>query len=185
MIVQSDVVGVLVLFCCVCACFFSPTPIIVVIFYLEQIFHAFIVPNPPVSSLFDRGASFADTPNRLRNGGRVVQVHVGELLLDGIGSHFGFVMRNRRVKVVGHVGRSNLVVQEINGTKRVEFVIGTIDSMQSSLYKIVVALRIVWNIDIGVLKPVFRGETSNINKCRYVDPSEQHLVFHIIITYHV
>lgn len=50
--------------------------------------------------------------------------------------------------------RSNLMVQKINQSPRIQFIIGTINRMQRTLDKGMILLRIMRNIDIGMLQPM-------------------------------
>ena len=73
---------------------------------------------------------------------------------------------------------TNLVVQKVNDPPWIQFVVGTIDGMQSALDKVVVVGGKVRNIDIRVLKPVKdtnrrRGEITNINDMTRVNPDRQ------------
>jgi hypothetical protein len=82
-------------------------------------------------------------------------VEFGKLFLDGIGSDLGLIMRNGGIEMMGDVGRSNLVMQEINRTPRIHFIVGTINGVQGSLDKVVVVFGKVRNVDICVLKPLY------------------------------
>lgn len=85
-------------------------------------------------------------------------MHFREVLLDGIGGCLGLVVRNRGIKMVGNMGCTNLVVQKVNETKRIELVVRTIDCVQSSLYKVVFVVGKVRNVNIGMLEPEMRFE---------------------------
>ena len=122
--------------------------------YLQLVEQILIVPDPTIASLFHSGASLADPPHSFRDGSRIVQVEFRKVLLDGIRSSLGLVVRNGRVKVVGHVGGANLVVQKINDSPGVHFVVWAINSVQGTLDKVVVVVAIVGHVDISVLQPV-------------------------------
>jgi len=111
-----------------------------ILFFSEQIFHFFIDPDPSITSLLYRRASLADSPYCFRNRCRIIQIKVGEVLLDCIRGRLGLVVWNRRIKVVSHVRRSNFMVQKVNNPPRVQFIVGAIDCMQGALDEVVVVL---------------------------------------------
>lgn len=63
------------------------------------------------------------------------------------------VVGDGRVKVVSNVSCSDFVVQKVNDSPGIQFVVGTVDSVQSTLDKVVVVLRVMGNIDVGMLEP--------------------------------
>jgi len=56
--------------------------------------------------------------------------------------------------MVRNVCCANLVVQEVDESKGVEFVVGTIDCVQCTLHERVVVVGKVRYVDIRVLEPV-------------------------------
>jgi hypothetical protein len=121
--------------------------------FLQQIFQSFVVPDISISSFHDRRASLGNSPYGLRNGSRIVQIQIGEFLLDGIRGRLGLVVGDGRVEMVGYMSRSDFVVQKVNETPGIQFVVGTIDSVEGSLDEVVVVLRKMGNIHVGVLEP--------------------------------
>ena len=51
------------------------------------------------------------------------------------------------------MSRSNLVVEEINNTPWIQFVVWTVNAMQGTLHETVVFVGIVRDVDVGVLEP--------------------------------
>jgi hypothetical protein len=120
---------------------------------LHGVFHTFIVPDPTISSLLNSGATFGNAPNSFIDGCWIVQVEFREILLNGIGGNLGLVVRNGGIEMVRDMGCANLMVQKVNQTPRIHLVIGTINGVQSSLYKVVVVEFEMRNIRVGVLQP--------------------------------
>lgn len=124
--------------------------------FLKQFFYAFVVPHPFIVSFFHSCASLGHSPDGLWDRCRIVKVHFGKALLDGIGSLFCVVMGDRRIKVVGHVGGADFVMQKVNDSPWVELVVGSINGVKSTLDKVVVVLGKVWDVNVGVLQPLTR-----------------------------
>jgi ethanolamine utilization microcompartment shell protein EutS len=62
-------------------------------------------------------------------------------------------MRNGTVKVMSYMSASDFVVEEIDKTPGVKFVVGTVDCVECSLDEVVVVVGEVWNVNVGVLEP--------------------------------
>ena len=92
-------------------------------------------------------------------------MHIGVGLLDGLGGYFGLVVGNRRIEMVGNVRSTNLVVQKVNESPRIELVVGAIDCVQGTLYVGVVVMGKVRNIDVRVLEPA-KFEIDNKSKSK-------------------
>lgn len=120
---------------------------------LHFLFISFVKPHPLVTSLFNGSASLAYSPQRLWNRSRFVQIQLREILLDGFCGNLGIIVRNRGVKMVGHMSGSNLVVQEVNQSPRIKLVVRTINGVQCSLNIGVFIIGKVGNIDISMLQP--------------------------------
>lgn len=134
-------------------------------FFLQQFFHTFVVPYPSVTTFFNTGASLTNTPNSFGDRGRVVQVHVGERVLNGISRSLCLVMWNRRIKVMRDMSRSDLMMQEINQPEWIQFVVRTIDRVKCTLHKVMIIFRKMRNINISMLKPFFGdGRKKNLSK---------------------
>jgi hypothetical protein len=114
---------------------------------------ALIVPYPFVAALFNRRASLADSPQGFGDRSGVIEVIIRVLFLNRISGSLGFVVRDGRIEVVCDVGSTNLMVQEVNGTKRVHLIVGSVNRVQRSLDIGMVFIRKVRNIDIGMLEP--------------------------------
>ena len=56
--------------------------------------------------------------------------------------------------MVRNVCCANLVVQEVNESKGIEFVVRTIDCVQCTLHERVVVVGKVWYVDVRVLEPM-------------------------------
>lgn len=52
------------------------------------------------------------------------------------------------------VSASNLVVEEVNDTPWVQFVVWAVDGVECSLDKVVVIVGEVWDVHVSVLEPV-------------------------------
>ncbi len=131
---------------------------------LHQGLNTIVVPDPFVASLFNTRATLGNSPKSLWDWCWVVQVHFGEVLLDGISGCLGLVVRNRRIEMVGNMCCTNFVVQKVNKSPWIELIVRTIDCVQSSLYKVVFVVGKVRNIDVRVLEPETRFENSKIRK---------------------
>ena len=59
------------------------------------------------------------------------------------------------------MGGTNLVVKKVNCSPRVKFVIRAVDSVKSTLDKVVVVVSEVWHINVSVLKPGLREANMN------------------------
>ena len=114
----------------------------------------FVVPDPAVVTLFDGGTALGDTPQSLRDRCGFVQVQLWVCFLNGISGGLSLVVRNGRVKVMGNVSGTDLVVQKVDQTPRVHLVIGTVDCVERTLDKAMVVFRKVRHINVGVLQPV-------------------------------
>ena len=79
---------------------------------------------------------------------------VGKVLLDGLRGNFCLIVRDGRIEVMCHMGGSNFVMKEVDGAPWIEFVVGTVDGVESALDEVVVAIGEVWDINVSVLKPV-------------------------------
>lgn len=55
--------------------------------------------------------------------------------------------------MVGNVRGTNLVVQKVDESKRIELVVGAVDCVQGTLHIGVVVMGKVRNIDVRVLEP--------------------------------
>mmetsp|Transcript_38635 Transcript_38635/g.81240 ORF Transcript_38635/g.81240 Transcript_38635/m.81240 type:complete len:443 (+) Transcript_38635:349-1677(+) len=75
-------------------------------------------------------------------------------------------MGDSRVKMVCHMGGSNFVVEEVNGTPGVEFVVGTVDGVEGAPDEVVVIVGEVWHINIRVLKPCVENQPGIDNNKR-------------------
>ena len=53
---------------------------------------------------------------------------------------------------------SDLVMQKVDKSPRIELIVGTIDCVQSALYKVMVIVGIMRNIYVRVLEPASRFE---------------------------
>lgn len=62
-------------------------------------------------------------------------------------------MRNGAVKVMSYMSASDFVVEEIDKTPGVKFIVGTVDSVECSLDEVVVVVGEVWDVNVGVLEP--------------------------------
>lgn len=60
--------------------------------------------------------------------------------------------------MVGDVGSSDFVVQEVNEPPWVQLVIRAVNCVQSTLNKVVVFFRKMGHIDFGMLEPIFFKE---------------------------
>jgi len=63
------------------------------------------------------------------------------------------------IEVMGDVSASNFVVEEVNGSPWIQFVVWAIDCVEGTPDEVVVVIGKVWNVNVGVLEPVvFRRE---------------------------
>ncbi len=121
---------------------------------LQQIFvNILIVPNVIIPSFSYSSTSLTNSPQCLRNWCRIVEVNFWELFFDGISGNLSLVVGNGRIKVVRDMGRANFVMEEVNKTPRVEFVVRTINCMECASNKVVVIVSKMWNINVSMLKP--------------------------------
>lgn len=127
---------------------------------LHGVLHTFVVPDPTISSLLNSNATFANSPNRFMDGRWIVKVEFREFLLYGIGSRLGLVVWNGGIKMVGHMGCTNLMVQKVNQTPRIHLVVGTINGVQGSLDKVVVIQFEMRDICVCVLQPGYHWQQS-------------------------
>lgn len=70
---------------------------------------------------------------------------------------------------MGNVGASNFVMKEVNESPRVQFVVGAVNCVKSTLDEVVIILGEVWDINISVLKPIIllqHEEESQVNPCQ-------------------
>ena len=66
---------------------------------------------------------------------------------------------------MGDVSASNFVMEEVNGSPWVQFVVWAIDCVEGTPDEVVVVIGKVWNINVGVLEPiVFRREYMNMRR---------------------
>ena len=123
--------------------------------YLESTFHILVVPDPLLSSLLHSRTALGNTPQGLRNRGGLIEVQLGEGLLDGLCGGICLVVRDTRVKVMSDVRRTNLVVQKVNETPRVELVVRSVNGMEDSLDVRVILLAKVRDVRVCVLEPMY------------------------------
>jgi len=125
---------------------------------LQQTFvDILIVPNVIITPLFYGSTSLTDSPQCLRNWCRIIKVNIGEFLLDGIGGNLSFVVWDGRVEVMRNMGRANFVMEEVNYSPRIEFVVGTINCMECTPHEVVIIISEVWNVNVSMLKPRCKG----------------------------
>lgn len=62
--------------------------------------------------------------------------------------------------MVSNVCSTNLVVQKVNESKWIKLIIWAIDGVESALYKVMVFVGKVRNINVGMLEPASRKEIS-------------------------
>ena len=62
-------------------------------------------------------------------------------------------MRNRRIKMMSNMRRSNFVMKKVDHTPWIEFVVGAIYCMKGPFYIVVIIVGEVGDINISVLKP--------------------------------
>ena len=68
--------------------------------------------------------------------------------------------------MVSNVCSTNLVVQKVNESKWIKLIVWTIDGVESTLYKVMVFVGKVRNINVGVLEPESRKEISTSRTTR-------------------
>mmetsp|Transcript_15054 Transcript_15054/g.32650 ORF Transcript_15054/g.32650 Transcript_15054/m.32650 type:complete len:328 (+) Transcript_15054:331-1314(+) len=67
---------------------------------------------------------------------------------------------------MGNMGRANFVVEEVDGTKGVEFVVGTVDCVEGAPGEVVVFVGEVGDVNISVLEPCVKNQPSIDNNQR-------------------
>lgn len=63
-------------------------------------------------------------------------------------------MGDRRIEVMGHVRRSDLVMEEVDDAPRIELVVRPVDGVERSLDEVVILVGEMRHVDVGVLEPV-------------------------------
>jgi len=121
--------------------------------YLQLVNKSFVIEDITITSLYDSSAAPSEPPKDFVNGSFLLQVNLREIFSNCVCCSLRFVVRNRRVKVVSDMRGSNLVMQEINKTPRIHLIINSINSMHSSLHKVVIVNIEVRYVDVRVLKP--------------------------------
>jgi hypothetical protein len=56
---------------------------------------------------------------------------------------------------MGNMGASNFVVEEVDESPRIHFVIWAVDCVEGTLDEVVICIGKVWDVNIGVLEPVY------------------------------
>lgn len=59
------------------------------------------------------------------------------------------------IEVMGNVSTSNFVVEEVNGSPWVQFVVWAVNCVEGTLHEVVIFIGKVWDINVGVLEPSF------------------------------
>ena len=65
----------------------------------------------------------------------------------------GLIMGNGRVEVMRDVSGANFVMEKVNGTPWIEFVVRTIDRMEGAPHEVVVIVGEVRDVNVSVLEP--------------------------------
>mmetsp|Transcript_3519 Transcript_3519/g.5178 ORF Transcript_3519/g.5178 Transcript_3519/m.5178 type:complete len:201 (+) Transcript_3519:57-659(+) len=133
---------------------------------LQMFLYSVILPYPSISPLYDSCASLANSPQSLWDGGWIIQIHVGEFLLDGIGSFLCLVVWNGKIKMMSHVCASNLMVQKVNRSPRIQFIVWSINCMKSTSHVRKFIFGKVWNVHVGVLQPRIQHQPRIHNEIR-------------------
>ena len=85
-------------------------------------------------------------------------------------------MRDRRIKVMGDVRCSNLVMQKVNDTPWIQLVIGTVNRVESPLHKVVIVLRIVRNVNVRMLQPTSDNKAMSVSIMDRRRQQQQHRI---------
>ena len=72
--------------------------------YVRVGVNAFVIPHPKVTTLFYGSAPLANSPECLRDWGRIVEVKFGEIFFDGTSGSLSLIVWDCRIEVVSHVG---------------------------------------------------------------------------------
>ena len=121
---------------------------------LEQLLlNIFVVPDVIISPFLYSSTPLAYSPQCLWNRCRIIQINLWEVFFNSIGSCLSFVMRNGRIKMMSHMRGSNFVMKKVDHTPWIQFVVWTIDCVESPFYVVVIIVGEMGDINISVLKP--------------------------------
>ncbi len=75
---------------------------------------------------------------------------------------------------MGDVSASNFVVEEVNNTPWVQFVIWAVDCVEGTLDEVVIVIGKVWDINVSVLEPILiYMKRMEIEATRYEDKIQE------------
>jgi hypothetical protein len=122
--------------------------------HLQSILHSFVDPIPCTAALFDGRTTLAYPPQSLMDGSWFIKVEFREFFFDCVGGNLCLVVRDSGIKMVGDMGSSDFVVQEVNESPWIHLVVGAVNCVQSTLNEAVVVFRKMRHIDIRMLEPI-------------------------------